>query len=101
MVYIVLTPWMLIILASMPLYIAAFILYVIRGIRGPTVFDSVISIDAMCYDVAAFMVILSIYFQSYLLLGSAILLALWAYILDLVIARYYDKAEPVRGGTGR
>ncbi len=80
-----------IIVTAIPLYIVAFILYVIRGIRGPTVFDSVISIDAMCYDVAAFMVILSVYYSSYVLLGIAILLALWAYMLDIVIARYYEK----------
>jgi len=46
------------------------------GVRGPTVFDSTISIDALCYDVVAFMVILSVYFKSYLLLGSGILMAL-------------------------
>ncbi len=86
---------MLLITLSMPLYIVAFILYVIRGVKGPTVFDSTISIDALCYDVAAFMVILSVYFRSYLLLGAAILMALWAYILDVVIARYYDRFEPV------
>lgn len=81
----------LIIIVSLPLYIVAFILYALRGARGPTIFDSTIAIDALCYDVAAFMVILSIYFRSYLLLGSGILMALWAYILDVVIARYYEK----------
>ena len=81
----------LIIILSMPLYIVAFILYIIRGVRGPTVFDSTISVDALCYDVAAFMVILSVYFRSYLLLSSGILMALWAYILDVVIARYHEK----------
>ncbi len=73
------------------MYIVAFILYALRGIRGPTIFDSTISIDALCYDVTAFMVILSVYFRSYILLGSGILMALWAYILDIVIARYYEK----------
>lgn len=79
-----------IVVYAMPLYILAFILYLIRGVRGPTVFDSVISIDAMCYDIAAFMVILSIYLSSYLMLGIAVLMALWAYILDIVIARYLE-----------
>ncbi len=88
-----------VIVLSMPLYIVAFILYVVRGVRGPTVFDSTISIDALCYDVAAFMVILSVYFRSYLLLGSGILMALWAYILDVVIARYYEKFS-VSSGEG-
>ncbi len=81
--------WLLVF--AMPLYIFAFILYVVRGLRGPTVFDSVISVDAMCYDIAAFMVVLSIYYSSYFLLGIAVLLALWAYMLDVVIARYYEK----------
>ena len=80
---------MIVILASMPLYLAAFVLYLVRGVRGPTVFDSVIAIDAMCYDIAAFMVVLSVYFKTYLLLGIAILMALWAYMLDVIIARYF------------
>ncbi len=84
-----------IIVYAMPLYILAFILYVIRGVRGPTVFDSAVSIDAMCYDIAAFMVILSIYLSSYLMLGIAVLMALWAYILDIVIARYFEKITTV------
>jgi len=82
---------MLIIIVSMPLYLTAFILYLVRGIKGPTIFDSVIAIDAMCYDIAAFMVVLSVYFQTYLLLGVAVLMALWAYMLDVIIARYYVK----------
>ncbi len=90
-------PAVLIIVLSMPLYLTAFILYVIRGIRGPTVFDSVIAIDAMCYDIAAFMAVLAVYFQTPLLLGSAVLMALWAYLLDLVVARYYDKPVERRG----
>ena len=85
-----------IIVYAMPLYILAFILYLIRGVRGPTVFDSVISIDAMCYDIAAFMVILSIYLSSYLMLGIAVLMALWAYILDIVISRYFEDITSVQ-----
>jgi len=85
-----------IVVYAMPLYILAFILYLIRGVRGPTVFDSVISIDAMCYDIAAFMVILSIYLSSYLMLGIAVLMALWAYILDIVISRYFEDITSVQ-----
>ncbi len=82
----------LFIVLSMPLYIVAFVLYLIRGVKGPTVFDTTIAIDAMCYDVAAFMVILAVYFNSYLLLSISILMALWAYILDVVVARYYERS---------
>ncbi len=92
--------WMVFIIVSIPLYIVAFILYAVRGFKGPTVFDSTISIDALCYDVSAFMVILSVYFRSYLLLGAGILLALWAYILDVVIARYYDRFTRIGGDGG-
>ena len=81
----------LFIVVSIPLYLIAFALYVIRGIKGPTIFDSVIAIDAMCYDISAFMVVLSIYFKSYLLLSASILMALWAYILDIAIARYHER----------
>jgi len=92
-------PALTIIVASMPLYLAAFFLYVIRGIKGPTVFDSTVAIDAMCYDMVAFMIILAVYFGTPLLLGAAILMALWAYILDVVIARYHSRPELEGGGS--
>jgi len=82
-----------VILVIIPIFLAAFILYVIRAIKGPTIPDIVLAINALSFDVAAFMVILSIYFSSPFLISGAIVLAVWAYALDIFVAKYYEKKE--------
>ncbi len=76
-----------------PVFLVAFILYVIRVIKGPSIPDSVLAIDALSYDAAAFMIILAIYFKSPFLIPGAIILAIWAYALDIFVAKYYEKKE--------
>ncbi|EEB72956.1 Subunit MbhB of mbhHM(K+L)NJBCD(E+F)GAH'-encoded membrane-bound energy-converting [Ni,Fe]-hydrogenase (Na+/H+ antiporter module subunit) [Thermococcus sp. AM4] len=76
-----------------PLYIAAFILYTIRAIKGPTVPDMILAVDCMSFDIAAFMAILAVYFRSIYLISGAITLALWAYLLDVYIANHLTKKE--------
>lgn len=76
-----------------PIFLVAFILYVIRAVKGPSVPDSVLAIDALSYDAAAFMVVLAIYFKSPFLIPGAIILAIWAYALDIFVAKYYEKRE--------
>jgi multicomponent Na+:H+ antiporter subunit F len=76
-----------------PVYVTAFILYTIRALKGPTIPDQVLAIDAMSYDLAAFLVILSILFREPILIGTAIVLALWIYSLDIYVAKYLEKKE--------
>jgi len=82
---------MLFIEVLMPIYMAAFILYTIRAFKGPTIPDSVLAIDAMTYDLAAFLVILAIFFKSPILVPVAIVLALWIYALDIYISKYLES----------
>ncbi|OYT38469.1 MAG: pH regulation protein F [Desulfurococcales archaeon ex4484_58] len=81
------------ILYIIPIFIIAFILYIIRALSGPTISDQVLAIDAMTYDIAAFLVILSIFFREPILIGAAIVLALWIYALDIYIAKYLEGKE--------
>ncbi len=81
------------VLIIIPVFLAAFIIYVIRAVKGPSIPDSVLAIDALSYDVAAFMIILAIYFKSPFLIPGAIILAIWAYALDIFVAKYYEKKE--------
>ena len=76
-----------------PLYMASFTLYVIRAVKGPTIADIVLAIDCLSYDLAVFLALLSIYFKSAFLVSSAIILALWAYILDVYIAKHIVSKE--------
>ncbi len=81
------------ILAVMPLYIAAIVLYVARAVKGPTVPDIVLAIDCISYDVAAFMAILGLYYRSVFLAIAALPLALWGYALDIFVSKYLEKRE--------
>lgn len=76
-----------------PIFIIAFILYIYRALKGPSISDQVLAIDAMTYDVAAFLVILAIYLKIPILVVTAMVLALWVYAFDIYIAKYLEKKE--------
>jgi len=76
-----------------PLYLAAFIIYTIRALKGPTIVDIILAVDCMSFDIAAFMAILAVYFKNVFLITGAITLTLWAYLLDLYMAKHLTKKE--------
>ncbi len=76
-----------------PIYLAAFILYAVRALKGPTVLDIILAVDCLSFDIAAFMALLAVYFRSAFLVTGAIILALWAYLLDIYISKYYVSKE--------
>ncbi|GAB6135274.1 MULTISPECIES: monovalent cation/H+ antiporter complex subunit F [unclassified Thermococcus] len=77
------------------IYTFAFVLYGIRAIKGPTTADIILAVDCLSFDMAAFMVILGIYFKSIMLASGAIILALWAFMLDIYYTKYvlYGEVE--------
>lgn len=76
-----------------PLYLLAFIIYAIRAFKGPTIVDIILAVDCLSFDIAAFMAILAVYFKSAFLISAAITLALWAYLLDIYIAKHLVSRE--------
>lgn len=76
-----------------PLFIASIILYTVRLLKGPTIPDMVIAVDALSYDVAVLLAVLSIVFRSPILISCAIILMLWAYALDIYVAKYLEAKE--------
>ncbi len=78
---------------SMPLYFLAFALYIVRVVKGPTAADMVIAVDALSYDLAAFLVLLGILFRAPIMIPCAIVLVLWVYALDIYVAKYFEAAE--------
>ncbi len=76
-----------------PVYMVSFTLYIIRALKGPSISDTVLAIDAMTYDLAAFLVLLAIFFKSPILIPTAIVLALWIYALDIYVAKYLEAKE--------
>jgi multicomponent Na+:H+ antiporter subunit F len=86
-------PYLTVVFWVMPIYLVAFALYSVRAVKGPTIPDSVLAIDAMSYDLAAFITILSILFRSPILIAVAIVLALWVFALDIYVAKYLESKE--------
>ncbi len=82
-----------IILYTLPIYLLAFLLYTVRAIKGPTIPDMVLAVDALSYDLAAFLAIFAVIFKIPILIPVAIVLALWIYALDIYVAKYLESKE--------
>ncbi len=76
-----------------PVFIVSIVLYLIRALKGPTIPDMVIAIDAVSYDIAVFLAVLAVYFKSPILVSCVIVLMLWAYALDIYVAKYLESRE--------
>ncbi len=74
-------------------FMLAIILYSIRIIKGPTIPDMVLAVDALSYDLAVLIVVLAILFDTVYLAVAALPLVLWAYILDMYVAKYLERKE--------
>ena len=83
----------LFILVTFPLFLFAFSLYAIRVFKSETVSEKVIAIDALGYDLAVFLAVLSVLFRAPILIPCAIILALWVYALDIYVAKYLESGE--------
>ncbi|HEC96413.1 MAG TPA: pH regulation protein F [Euryarchaeota archaeon] len=81
------------ILYVFPFYLFAFTLYIVRALKGPTIPDTVLAIDALSFDIAAFLALLSIIYRSPILVACTIVLALWVYALDIYVSKYFTHKE--------
>jgi len=70
-------------------------MFLIRTVKGPTIFDRVLAVDALSYDLAVFMSLLALYLGEPLLAVSVVILTLWIYTLDIVVSKYmeYEKVS--------
>ena len=74
-------------------FVTSFTLYIIRMLKGPTVPDMVLAVDCLSFDLAVFIGLLSLLYKTPFLALGALLLALWAFLFDLFIAKYLVKKE--------
>jgi len=75
------------------IFLIAFTLYITRIVKGPSVVDMALAVDCLAFDLAVFIGLLTLYFRTPFLIIGAIALALWAYILDIYIAKYFVRKE--------
>jgi len=80
-------------IATLPIFITAYILYLVRAVKGPTIADTVLAIDAFFFDVTVFVAVLGLIFKQPIMMVVAIVFALWAYALDVYVAKYLERGE--------
>jgi len=78
-------------------YAVSIILLLVRALKGPTIGDQVLAIDAMTYSVVTLMILIAIYLREAILVVVAIPLALWVYALDIYVAKYLEKGREMGG----
>jgi multicomponent Na+:H+ antiporter subunit F len=75
------------------IYIASFFLYIVRLIKGPTLFDKVLVVDAFSYDLMVFMALIAIYTGNPYMASPMVLVALWAFALDMYISKIVEYGD--------
>ncbi|MCB1214041.1 MAG: cation:proton antiporter [Deltaproteobacteria bacterium] len=80
---------------SFVLIALAFVLTVIRLLKGPSLPDRVVALDSMSYLALSLMVTYSMYSGQEVLLDPAIALALIAFLSTVAFAKYIEK----KGGS--
>lgn len=70
------------------IYLIAAALFIVRVIRGPTLFDKLIAVDSLSYDLSVFMALIALYTGRHILAVCIVAIALWAYALDVYISWY-------------
>lgn len=78
---------------TISIYLVSAVLLFIRIIKGPTVFDRVIAVDALSCDLTVFIALIALYIEKPFIAIPMILIALWAYALDLYISKSIEFEE--------
>lgn len=68
-------------------YLVSATLFLIRMARGPTLFDRVLAIDALSYDLTVFMALIALHTARPIIASPMILLSLWGFALDLYVLK--------------
>lgn len=75
------------------LYLFSAIMFLVRVVRGPTIFDRIAAVDALSYDLTVFMALVAFYVGRPLAATPMVLIALWAYALDIYISKAIEYRE--------
>lgn len=75
------------------MYLVSGVLFLYRIIKGPKIFDRVLAIDTLSYDLTVFMAMIAFYTGRHVLVACMIPIALWAYTLDIYISWYVIRVR--------
>jgi multicomponent Na+:H+ antiporter subunit F len=78
---------------ALPLLTTSSVLYLLVVYRGPTISDRVLSADVFFYTSTLFFGIVGLLVGSPIMVACTVVLVLWAYALDIYVAKYLERGE--------
>ena len=78
---------------ALPLLTTSSVLYLLVVYRGPTISDRVLSADVFFYTSTLFFGIVGLLLGSPIMVACTVVLVLWAYALDIYVAKYLERGE--------
>ncbi|MEM2308481.1 MAG: MrpF/PhaF family protein [Sulfolobales archaeon] len=83
----------LIIYVVLPVLSLSYALYLLVAYRGPTISDRVLAADVFFYSTSILFGAVGLLIRSPIMTACTIVLVLWAYALDIYIAKYLERGE--------
>jgi multicomponent Na+:H+ antiporter subunit F len=78
---------------ALPLLTTSSVLYLLVVYRGPTISDRVLSADVFFFTFTLFFGIVGLLVGSPVMVICTVVLVLWAYALDIYVAKYLERGE--------
>lgn len=75
------------------IYVVTALMYIIRLVKGPTIPDRVLALDALSFDLAVILALLSIILENPILVSGVIPLVLWIHAIDIFVSKYLEARE--------
>ena len=80
-------------LLVLPILSISYVLYLVVAYRGPTISDRVLAADVFFYSTSILFGIVGILVRSPVMTACTVVLVLWAYALDIYVAKYLERGE--------
>jgi multicomponent Na+:H+ antiporter subunit F len=77
----------------LPVFSISYLLYLLVAYRGPTLSDRVLAADVFFYSTTILFGAIGILLGSPIMTACTVVLVLWAYALDIYIAKYLERGE--------
>ncbi len=77
----------------LPVMSVSYVLYLLVVYRGPTISDRVLAADVFFYSIAILFGAVGLLVKSPVMTACVVVLILWAYALDIYVAKYLERGE--------
>lgn len=77
----------------LPVLSASYVLYLLVAYKGPTVSDRVLAADVFFYTTSILFGVIGLLIKSPVMTACTVVLVLWAYALDIYVAKYLERGE--------